>query len=101
MNSCSMLIAVYIKKAELFLEPVAREGLLVELNEGVVANLAKIKLINRKFELVETHGGISSYERVKRLLELMLSEQYTIIPKGEARKMVSSMKTPPCVLNSQ
>lgn len=89
------------EKVGLILEPVTRKGLLVELNEGVAVNLAKIELVNRKFKLVETHGGMGSYDRVGRLLELLLSATYSIIPKGRAREMLLSKKAPPCVINSQ
>ena len=65
--------------AALLFEAGSKTGLLVEKNDGVVINLATVKIGAKGMIIEETHGGVYSYERVKKLVDELIRHKFQFL----------------------
>lgn len=78
--------------ATLIFEIGKEEGLLIEERNKVIVNLATVKIDKKGPLIEETHGGVYSYERVKKLVnEIVLHHQFHLLIPFKV-KAVESIK---------
>jgi hypothetical protein len=65
--------------ATLLFEVGSKTGLLVEKNDKVVINLATVKIGAKGIIIEETHGGVYSYERVKKLIDELIRHKFQFL----------------------
>jgi hypothetical protein len=65
--------------ATLIFEVGNMRGLLIERNQKFIVNLATVELGTDGLVIEETHGGVYSYERVKRLVDELGGYQFRLL----------------------
>ena len=65
--------------ATLILEVGTEKGLLIERGQKVVLNLASVVITNSGISMEETHGGVYTMERVKKLIDELSGKTFRFI----------------------
>jgi len=74
----------------LIFEAGSKKGLLIEDKDKVVLNLATVTIGGKGIVIEETHGGVYTYERVKKLVEEMIKYKFTLISPMKVEMLKSN-----------
>ena len=73
-----------------------KKGLLIEMNKNIVVNLANVSLENQGLTIEETHGGVFSYDRVKKLVANLVENCFYLMTPFKAADIRKSKRVPYC-----
>jgi hypothetical protein len=71
-------------------------GLLIELRDAAVVNLATINLLGSRIRVVETGGGVYSYGRIQALASDMANSQFSLLTPDRSNKVWTLSPTRKC-----
>ena len=83
--------------ATLIFEVGSTKGLLIETRNRVVVNLATVIIGPKGLTIEETHGGIYTYERVKKLAEELVRYKFNILMPVREKVLESDIPSDTCV----
>lgn len=84
----------YLATSILEVDP--KKGLLIEMNGKVVINLASLVITKSGISFEETHGGVYTMERVKKLIEEMSRKEFRLIVPFVRKKLEGVGTTTQC-----
>jgi len=67
----------------LVIDMVEARGLFVEARDGVVVNVASLRVEKERVALLETQGGVASYARVQQLVDSMARSSFRMLTRAE------------------
>lgn len=73
-----------------------KKGFLIEDKNKVVVNLATVIIGDKGIVIEETHGGVYTYERVKKLVDEMIKYRFTLLSPMKAEILKSNKPLDRC-----
>lgn len=83
--------------ASLVFEVGNSQGLLIEMKDKIVVNLATVIIGSTGAKIEETHGGVYSYERVNKLAKELIGKRFRLIAPLKIEEIFDSTPTDACV----
>lgn len=83
--------------SELLVIPIGEtEGLLLELNDGAVTNLAEFTFNSGKLQIGDTNGGVASRDRIHRQITIMLRRSFQLLSPTDLRAHLTTAPKQGC-----